>query len=205
MKYNSNMDMDDWLITPAIKLEAGKSYKFSVSAHAHSSSYPERLEVKYGRTPDVEGMTNELIPATEITTKLNKKFEGTIVADESGKFYIGFHGVSKADNYYLYISEFTIEAGEKLAVPVAPADLTVTPAADCSTQAEISLTAPSVDVYGTELTELSKFGLCRHSTPSAPERSSVSPTMSQRTRSSHIRPMPTTAMARASRLWPRPI
>ncbi len=163
VKYNSNMDMDDWLITPAIKLEAGKSYKFSVSAHAHSSSYPERLEVKYGRTPDVEGMTNELIPATEITTKLNKKFEGTIVADESGKFYIGFHGVSKADNYYLYISEFTIEAGEKLAVPVAPADLTVTPAADCSTQAEISLTAPSVDVYGTELTELYKVEVYRGS------------------------------------------
>lgn len=161
VQYNSNLDMDDWLITPAIKLEAGKSYKFSVSTHAKSSNYPERLEVKYGKTPDVEGMTKELIPATQIATTSNKILEGSIVADESGKFYIGFHGVSEADSYNLYISEFTIEAGEKLAVPVAPVDLTVTPAADCSTQAEISLTAPTVDVYGTELTELDKVEVYR--------------------------------------------
>lgn len=161
VKYNSNIDMDDWLITPAIKLEAGMSYKFSVMAHSHSASYPERLEVKYGMSPDVEGMVNVLVPQTEITTKLNKKYEGTIVADQSGKYYIGFHGVSEADNYYLYISEYTVEAGEKLAVPVAPVDLTVTPAADCSPKAEISLFAPSADIYGAELTELDKIEVYR--------------------------------------------
>lgn len=162
IRYNSDLDMDDWLITPAVRLEAGRSYKFSVLAHNHSSSFPERLEVMYGDAPEVGAMTNVIIPATEITTKFNKTYEGTIIATESGKYYIGFHGISEADNYYLYISEFSIEEGEILAVPAAPADFTVIPANDCSTHADISLTAPTIDIYGDELTELDKVEVYRN-------------------------------------------
>ena len=44
MGFNSSMDMDDWLITPPMKLEAGKKYLLSLDARASSNSMPERFE-----------------------------------------------------------------------------------------------------------------------------------------------------------------
>lgn len=117
VKYNSSKAMDDWLITPAFKLEAGNTYKFEVLTHAHTSSYPEKLEVKLGTAPTVEDMTSELIAPTTITTSGNKSLTALIIPTKTGKYYIGFHGISDADQYYLYINEYSIAAGVPFPAP----------------------------------------------------------------------------------------
>ena len=54
---------DDWLIAPAVTLEAGKAYK--VSAYVkHSSTFgsdKQKIELKIGTAPTVEGLTTRLV------------------------------------------------------------------------------------------------------------------------------------------------
>ena len=50
--YASYTDGDDWLITPAIKLAGGKTYRLSFDAKADwGSFYPEKLEENTDRRP----------------------------------------------------------------------------------------------------------------------------------------------------------
>lgn len=161
INYNTNLDMDDWLITPAIKLEAGKTYDFSVATKCNSQTYPERLEVKVGTEPTAAMMTETVIPATAVTTTSYKTLTGSIVPPATGKYYIGFHGISDADQYALFIREYTIGAGVAKALPMPVTDLSVTPAADYSLNATIAFSAPVKDIYDTNLTSLTKIEILR--------------------------------------------
>ena len=60
-------DADDWLITPALALKAGNTYKVTYKVRAHRSAMPERLEVKYGTAATAAGMTQTLMARTDIT------------------------------------------------------------------------------------------------------------------------------------------
>lgn len=92
---------DDWLFTPAIKLEAGKTYLVSFKVN---SSYGEvsTYDVKYGDAANSESMTNviaEGLTAGKDKVDLSKKF--TCNAD--GEYNLGFHATSeKSDNFYFY-------------------------------------------------------------------------------------------------------
>lgn len=161
--YNSNMDMDDWFITPAILLEGGKSYNVKIPVKAHSSSYPERIEVKFGSEPTVDAMTGTVLAPASVTWTTNfKSLEGTLVCPASGRYYIGFHGISDEDMHHLYLDDFTIEAGVEAAVPLAPTELEVTPAADCSLKATVSFKAPELDITNTPLASLVKVEVLRN-------------------------------------------
>jgi len=41
ISYNSELDMDDWLITPALNLEGGKMYSFSIEIMTGGSFNPQ--------------------------------------------------------------------------------------------------------------------------------------------------------------------
>lgn len=48
ISYNSELDMDDWLITPALNLEGGKMYSFSIEIMT-GGSFNETFEVMFGK------------------------------------------------------------------------------------------------------------------------------------------------------------
>lgn len=150
--YNSSKAMDDWLISPALKLEAGKMYKFTCETKAQSTSFVEKVEVRYGRTASAEGMTNELVPVTEVATTTFEEIGGYILPEETGTYYVGIHGVSDADKYYLYVKNFSVGAGQSAAAPAAVTELTVTPDASGELNATVSFKAPETTIGGTALT-----------------------------------------------------
>ena len=100
---------DEWLITPAIRLEAGKYYKFTVKARSFTASMPERMEVKMGAEPTVEGMTTAVIAPTVVATGDLTPFEGRVRANTEGNFYFGIHAISDADNMMLTIDDITVD------------------------------------------------------------------------------------------------
>ncbi|MCM1320384.1 MAG: hypothetical protein NC217_08410 [Muribaculaceae bacterium] len=162
--YNASLAMDDWLISVPVKLEAGKSYAVSFDANSYAASYPERLEVKYGTTPTVSGMTNSLIAATDIATAEPMALDAALVPAADGIYYIGIHGISDADEWTLYVGNLTIEAGIYGTAPGAPSDLVVTPDASGALKAAISFKAPALTMAGNTLTELSKIEVYRDGT-----------------------------------------
>ena len=110
--YSSTNAGDDWLVSPAIKLVAGKKYAFSIAAHAQSATYPERVEVKIAKSKDAAGLAAgaQVIEPTDVTTAgfitlSNSEF----TVAETGEYYIGVHAISDNDKYYLYVDDFEVD------------------------------------------------------------------------------------------------
>lgn len=164
VSYNTNIDMDDWLITPPVKLEAGKAYKVSYKARGNSDKYSERLEVKYGKNSTAAGLDKTLVASQDISGMEWIEFSEMLVPDASGIYYIGFHGISDADQYYLWLDDFSIEAGISAEAPSAVTDLTVTPDATGALKATVSFKAPTKAFNGSALSSLTKIEVYRGET-----------------------------------------
>lgn len=120
--YHGTNQGDDWLVSPAIKLVAGKKYHFSIGAHAQSTTYPERFEVKAATENTAEALAagTEVLPSTDVTTPGFVTYENNeFTVAESGYYYIGVHAISDADKYYLYVDDFLLEAAPITAPYVA--------------------------------------------------------------------------------------
>lgn len=120
--YSGTNQADDWLVSPAIKLVAGKKYHFSIAAHAQSSGYPERIEVKAAQENTAEALAagTEVLPSTDVTTAGFVTFENNeFTVAEDGYYYIGVHAISDADEWYLYVDDFLLEAAPITAPYVA--------------------------------------------------------------------------------------
>ena len=152
--YNSAADADDWLISPAIKLEAGKHYHFAIDARSISTYYPERVEVKLGGDLSASALTQQVIAATDLPLNTYVTLENeSVTVPESGYYYIGIHAISDADMSSLYVDNFLIEAGAEATAPAAVTDLTVVPVEEDALGAVISFKAPTKKLDGTDLTE----------------------------------------------------
>jgi hypothetical protein len=159
--YSTANDGDDWLVSPAVKLEGGKKYHFAIDVAAASAKYPERIEVKLGTEPKASALTAAVIPATVIdfadfTTLENNE----VVVAETGYYHFGIHAISDADQYNLYVKNFLIEAGVDPAAPAAVTNFDVVPTEN-KLEATVSFTAPSLTSGGETLTSLTKVDVIR--------------------------------------------
>lgn len=160
IQWNKEMNMDDWAITPQFKLKAGKKYK--VSMGIKTKSYEEKIEVKAGNAPTVEGMTITVIEAKGYkSSSAFTEISGEFTVPTTGVYHIGLHGCSEKDRYYLYVDNLRIEEVLESDVPAKIADLTVTPASDGSTKAVVAGKAPTTTIGGTALTALAKIEINR--------------------------------------------
>lgn len=158
--YDFDYPKDEWLITPAIMLEAGKKYKFSFLTYTGSNSYEEHLEVFMGNECSVAGMTDKIVDKTW-ADKTEQTVEVMVEPAETGKYYFGFHACSDADCHYIYIDDISVSAPTGENVPMAPSDLTVTPGEDCAKSATVSFTAPTMSIKGSALESLDKIEIYR--------------------------------------------
>lgn len=88
------MGMDDWLITPPIELQGGKTYEVSFDIRCKNSTYPERIEVLHGPSATVEGMTSTLIEPTIITNTTPIRISALLTTTQGSLEHIGFHAIS---------------------------------------------------------------------------------------------------------------
>lgn len=153
---------NDWFVTPAVKLEAGKTYQFSIDVRAQSTNYPERIEVMMGTEPKASALTTSVIPATDVTWTAYQPMENNaITVTETGYYHFGIHAISDADMYYLIVDNLSIEEAADPTSPAAVTDLTVTPSTE-KAEATITFTAPTKNLSGDNLTEnISKIELLR--------------------------------------------
>ena len=159
--YSTANDGDDWLVSPAVKLEGGKKYHFAIDVAAASAKYPERIEVKLGAEPKASALTATVIPATDIDFANFATLENDeVVVAETGYYHIGIHAISDADQYNLFVKNFLIEAGVDPAAPAAVTNFDVVPTEN-KLEATVSFTAPSLTSGGETLTSLTKVDVIR--------------------------------------------
>ncbi len=124
VRYNTTLEMNDWLVTPPLVFTAPYLYKVKFYYRASSATYPEKLSVYYGNAPTAAAMTNLIYENLNITNVAYEMVEVNIPVATSGTFYIGFWGHSAVDMFYLYLDTFSVaEITESLDPPT---DLTAT-------------------------------------------------------------------------------
>ena len=85
---------DDWLITPAIKMEQGKTYKLSFTVAAKASVSPGIVAAAVG-TGYATGDFKTVVPATKVNnTSEAVVLSGSYTVPADGEYHIGFHATS---------------------------------------------------------------------------------------------------------------
>ncbi len=160
--YSGSNAGDDWLISPAIKLEAGKLYHFAIDAK--HGGYTEKMEVKLATAATAEALSagTSVLASTSITSNSYNTYENeTVSVNADGYYYFGIHAISDADQYYLYVANFLVEEGAAATAPAAVSDLVVAQAGG-ELAANISFTAPTKDLNGDDLSaNLTKIEILR--------------------------------------------
>ncbi len=153
--YNSKEAADDWLWLPAVILEdPSKVYTFSMNAF-RAQKYTEQFEVKIGKAPTVEAMTQYIVNPTVIEGPFDMfgyppvPTESNFMVSEAGKYYIGIHCISEKDQYGLYVNEFRVKESEySSSAPMAVNMLTAVEGAKGALTAEVTLALPTASILG---------------------------------------------------------
>lgn len=131
---------NDWLISPAMTFEAGKSYIVSYTLGTSGSPMPETLETAYGTSATAEAMTNVIG---------SESFQGDttcyyrITPTAGGAFHIGFHATSDAGNGTILVVSASVVESEGI-TPLAPVGLSAESDIRQST-VDLSWTNPVID------------------------------------------------------------
>lgn len=150
---------DDWLITPGLVLESGKTYRIDVDALC-ADLIPSNVqfEIKAGKSNSIEYMTDEVMPAIIFNHMFPETYTAFYTPSESGNVFFGIRSLDPTgENSFDDMGISSISIAEiSGATPAAINDLHIvygtTPG-----KASLIFTAPSKNVEGTALTSLDKI------------------------------------------------
>lgn len=160
--YDFKNPKDDWLISPALNLKGGYTYKLQFMTRT-KRALPETLEVKMGKDKTVEAMTEQVMEPTTIKSDDYSKYdidrvhEYYVTIDEDGKYYLGFHGMSEPQMNRIEIHYINLTEAGITGSPEAVNDLEAVPAADGQLHATVSFTTPANAIGGTPLQSLDRM------------------------------------------------
>lgn len=154
---------DNWLISPAIRLEAGKAYMISYSWRANNKSYPESFAVHCGTAATPAAMGKPLAEHLKVVNTAFQTASAVVKPEVSGSYFVGIHAISDPFMYMLYVDDIKVEEIDNR-VPAAVEDLTVTPAPQGELKATVSFTAPEKSTQGETLDALTEARITRRGT-----------------------------------------
>lgn len=167
---NSSETNNDWLITPNMYLERGKSYFIDFSAYVGYKSVGtpnnEPLDVYVGTAPTIESLEGgQKVGSFEV---VGTRFEPdalrvTYTPDATGIYYLGFCSRANRQNGCsgLYLLPWELSAGVAQGAPDVPLFKSVERQINGDLEATIVITAPSKAIDGTALMSISRIDVMR--------------------------------------------
>ena len=111
--YSAINNADDWLISPPVNYEAGKTYELTFSCHSADDSYPEAMEVMFGSDKTLEALTKSLWQNLNIpmqpTPSTDNVYTVEFTVPANGVYYYGFHAISESYHKSLYLHDITVK------------------------------------------------------------------------------------------------
>ncbi len=150
ISFNQSQAMDDWAITPAIRMEAGRVYRMSFDVFCDDPTTAERIEVKMGGAPTAAAMETLIVSPTDVRASIDEPLTitATITPESSGSYFIGFHCISPADSYMLNLDNVKVESGLDAGAPSAVTNLKAVADPTGAYKATISFKTPSTTIAG---------------------------------------------------------
>ena len=111
-QYNMANGADDWMISPAINYQEGKTYELTFSAFSSSKSYKESLQVTFGNDKTAEAQNSVLLDLAEVPAEdeddAPQEYKVRFKVPADGVYYYGFHATSIAFREYLYVCDVKV-------------------------------------------------------------------------------------------------
>lgn len=146
---NSN----DWLISPAIRLEKEMLYQGEVDIHTFASGYPENIKLLVGTDPtDLSSFTEFAdFPATEALRGFEPR-RGNFSVPANGRYYVAVQVYGKGSSM-VRLNGFCVNQLAPISAPDGVADLSVT---STPSEATVSFMTPTKALDGAPLSKLNK-------------------------------------------------
>lgn len=106
--YNLDSAANDWLFTNCISLDQTKTYRFNYYFMARSATYPEKMAVYIGTSPDPASMTTLVFDNGTFINTTFQLTDTTFSVPANGVYYIGFHATSDANMYNIYVDDISL-------------------------------------------------------------------------------------------------
>lgn len=166
LDYFHNGDADDWLISPAIQLEADMMYRFTMNMKTFTPNYPEDFEVLVGTDP-ADLSTFRLIQREEEFTRIATEFgdyQVNFLNETQGNYHLAVRYCTKSSSSgsLMMIHNFRLDLVGHAQAPAQATDLAIVPDASDALQATLSFVAPVVNLRGEALTSLSSIRVMRN-------------------------------------------
>ena len=152
----------DWLFTPGINLQAGKTYRFDVDVNS-LNLIPTNVgfALKLGKSNTPEGVTVSLVDEFVLNDMIADTYSGFYTPAQDEMVFVGMYGYNPSEDASyndLGVSAFSITE-VPAGLPGAVTDVAVSFSKTDATQAFVSFKAPEIDVTGSPLTALTKIDM----------------------------------------------
>lgn len=105
--YNSSNKADDWFFIPLRLEDADRMLRVTFSMRPRGG-YDERLQVCFGTAATPAGMSEPLIDIQRNSGGFQSYTVDVAADDVTGTGYLGFHAVSEADKYGIFVKDIVI-------------------------------------------------------------------------------------------------
>lgn len=100
---------NDWIISPAIYLERGKTYRADFFMRSESNKYTADFSISLGNQPTAEGMTRTLRPVETLASDAETAYStDPFEVEVDGVYHLGLHISGKRSNNYIYFTKLHI-------------------------------------------------------------------------------------------------
>lgn len=160
IRTNKNADKDDYLVSPPLALEAGKSYNLFVTVD--SQGLTEQFEIVMGTAPTIAGLTTKVLDTVSFqSTTTNNDFQCPIKVDKTGVYYIAIHATTPAASWgNLYIYDFDLSEPLNENAP-GYGTMSITDDPERKLLATLQIKGPDKTVGGSSLKSISKYEVYR--------------------------------------------
>ena len=155
----SSNGSDDWLMTPALYLEAGKYYRTSMLVSREKDGQaPNVVETYLGTEPTVEAMKTNVVKPYQVMGVGYQQFallKDYFTVDKSGAYYLGIHSLCPSGTYGspLLLDDLEISAKINGEVPDTVTSFSINPDMGGKLNGEIKFKSPTTALNGTPLSK----------------------------------------------------
>ncbi len=158
--YNKSNPGDDWLLTPLIHLEQGKTY--TVSFKYRNGYGTERMAVAYGQGDDPANNYNVLDAGFDISSSEFQDKTYKLTPAKTGDYRLGLHAISDANKFYIAVDDIAIKADALGSAPGEVTDFTLTAGPQGKLSTTVSFTTPTKNKEGSPISSLTSVRIIRN-------------------------------------------
>lgn len=161
--WENATNVNQWLITPPIKLEAGKTYELSFRTgleSASSSSHYKQLNVYVGTAATVDAQSTELFGELIQSAIMTGK-TAYYTAPANGAYHFGFNVTGQSSSYAIFVDDIAVKEAEVIPQPVS--NFTATAAPKENLQVYLLWNNPQKAVSGVDLAAIDSVEIYRGS------------------------------------------